>query len=66
MLTQGCAWLTQSVEDATLGLGVRSSSPMWGIEPTKNNNNKNTNAKIYLHLYVYYSIIYNSQDTETT
>ena len=29
----GGAWLAQSVEHATLGLGVMSSSPMLDIQP---------------------------------
>ena len=31
-----------------------------------NEENENTNLKRYMHPYIYCSIIYNTQDTETT
>ena len=40
------AWLAQSVRQATLDLGVMSSSPTWGIELTKNQTKQNDLAAL--------------------
>ena len=43
-----CAWLAQSVKHVTLDLGVVSSSPTLGMEPTKKKKNTKTNQPVFM------------------
>ena len=48
---------------------IKNRIAMWSSNSTSGylfEENENTNSKRYLQLYVHYSIIYNSQDKETT
>ena len=48
---------------------IKNRATIWSSYPTPGylcKENENTNLKRYIHPYVHYSIIYNSQDMETT